>query len=51
MANIQIVPMVIDEDINGKDYVHWKPWHEIYTGLVNKGRYYSNFKSVDFDIE
>lgn len=35
MMNIQIVPMVTDEDINGKGYVHWKSWHETYTGLVN----------------
>lgn len=35
MMNIQIVPMVTDEDINGKGYVHWKSWHETYTGLVD----------------
>lgn len=35
MVNIQIVPMLADEDINGKGYVHWKSWHETYTGLVD----------------
>ena len=35
MARIQIVPMVTDEDIHGKGYVHWKSWHETYTGLVD----------------
>ena len=35
MDKISIVPMVTDEDINGKAYVHWKSWHETYTGLVD----------------
>ena len=35
MTNIQIVPMVTDEDINGKGNVHWKSWHETYPGLVD----------------
>lgn len=34
---ICIVPMVTAEDINGKGYVHWKSWHETYTGLVDDG--------------
>lgn len=34
-VNIQIEPMLSDEDINGKAYVHWKSWHETYTGLVD----------------
>ena len=32
---IDIVPMVTDDDKNGKGYVHWKSWHETYTGLVD----------------
>ena len=32
---IEIVPMATDSDINGKGYVHWKSWHETYTGLVD----------------
>lgn len=32
---IRIVPMTTDEEINGKAYVHWKSWHETYTGLID----------------
>ena len=32
---ISIIPMVTDEDMEGKGYVHWKSWHETYTGLVD----------------
>ncbi len=35
MSKISIVPMVTDEDMQGKGYVHWKAWHETYTGLVD----------------
>lgn len=35
MSKISIVPMVTSEDINGKGYVHWKSWHETYTGLID----------------
>ena len=33
--DITIIPMVTDEDIDGKAYVQWKSWHETYTGLVH----------------
>lgn len=33
--DVCIVPMVTEEDINGKGYVHWKSWHETYTGLID----------------
>lgn len=32
-----IVPMISEAEINGKGYVHWKSWHETYTGLVAPG--------------
>lgn len=35
MSKISIVPMVTDEDIDGKAYVHWKSWHETYSELVD----------------
>ena len=35
MSKINIVPMVADVDIDGKGYVHWKSWHETYTGLID----------------
>ena len=35
MSKINIVPMVTDTDKNGKGYVHWKSWHETYTGLID----------------
>lgn len=35
MSKISIVPMVTDEDIDGKAYVHWKSWHETYFELVD----------------
>ena len=35
MSKINIVPMVTDEDMDGKGYVHWKSWHETYTGLID----------------
>lgn len=31
---IGIKPMETPEEIEGKAYVHWKSWHEAYTGLV-----------------
>ena len=35
MSKINIVPMVTDVDMDGKAYVHWKSWHETYTGLID----------------
>lgn len=35
VRKIDIVPMVTDDDRNGKGYVHWKSWHETYTGLID----------------
>lgn len=29
-----IKPMTTDMEIEGKAYVHWKAWHEAYTGIV-----------------
>lgn len=30
-----IKPMQTEEEIKGKAYVHWKAWHEAYSGLVS----------------
>ena len=35
LRTISIIPMVTDEDMDGKGYVHWKSWHETYTGLID----------------
>ncbi len=35
MCKYVIKEMESDEEINGKGYVHYKSWHETYTGLVN----------------
>lgn len=35
MKKISIGPMVTDEEISGKAYVHWKSWHETYPDLVD----------------
>lgn len=35
MSKICITPMTTDTDKNGKGYVHWRSWHETYTGLVD----------------
>lgn len=35
MSRISIVPMVTEEDIDGKAYVHWKSWHETYPSLID----------------
>lgn len=32
---VNIIPMITSADMDGKAYVHWKSWHEIYTGLVD----------------
>lgn len=32
---VEIVPMTM-EDAEGKAYVHWKSWHETYTGLIDQ---------------
>lgn len=34
MKNITIT-MMTSEDIDGKGYVHWKTWHETYSGLID----------------
>lgn len=34
--SIIIKKMETDEEIKGKAYVHWKSWHEVYTGIVNQ---------------
>ena len=34
MMNIEIKKMETDEEIRGKAYVHWKSWHEAFTGLI-----------------
>lgn len=31
---ISIIPMTTPEDMDGKGYVHWKSWHETYTGRI-----------------
>ena len=33
--DIQIVPMLSEEDMDGKGYVHWKSWQEAYAGIVD----------------
>ena len=33
---IIIKPMETDGEIRGKAYVHWKSWHEAYSGLVSR---------------
>ena len=33
--NIVIKLMETDAEIRGKAYVHWKSWHETYTGIVD----------------
>ena len=35
VRTINIIPMVTGEDMDGKGYVHWKSWHETYTGLID----------------
>ena len=39
---IEIKPMQSDSEIRGKAYVHWKAWHEAYTGLIDQA-YLDNF--------
>ncbi len=34
-GEMNIVPMAAEEEILGKGYVHWKSWHETYTGLID----------------
>lgn len=34
--SIIIKPMESEDEIKGKAYVHWKAWHEAYTGLVDQ---------------
>ncbi len=31
-----ITPMKTDADMDGKGYVHYKSWHETYTGLIDQ---------------
>lgn len=33
--NITIKPMQTAEEADGKAYVHWKAWHETYSGLID----------------
>ena len=33
---IVLKKMETDEEIKGKAYVHWKSWHEAYTGIVSQ---------------
>ncbi len=33
---ITLKKMETDEEIKGKAYVHWKSWHEAYSGIVNR---------------
>lgn len=33
--NFIIKPMQTEAEMDGKAYVHWKSWHETYTGLVD----------------
>ena len=35
MTKYIIKPMESEDEINGKGYVHYKSWHETYTGLVD----------------
>lgn len=35
--NFTIKPMETRAETGGKAYVHWKSWHETYTGLVDAG--------------
>ena len=35
--NLVIKPMESGEEMDGKGYVHYKSWHETYTGLVDPG--------------
>ena len=35
MGRYIIKPMESEEEIDGKGYVHYKSWHETYTGLVD----------------
>ena len=37
MGGYIIKPMEREEEIIGKGYVHYKSWHETYTGLVDAG--------------
>lgn len=40
--SITIKPMESEDEIKGKSYVHWKSWHEAYSGIVN-WTYLDNF--------
>ena len=35
MERVVIKKMESEEEINGKGYVHYKSWHETYTGLID----------------
>ena len=35
MGRYLIKTMEGEEEINGKGYVHYKSWHETYTGLID----------------
>ena len=40
--SIVIKKMESDDEIQGKAYVHWKSWHEAYTGIIDQ-RYLDSF--------
>ena len=35
MAEYVIKPMESEAEIDGKGYVHYRSWHETYTGLID----------------
>lgn len=37
VSDCNIIHMISEAEITGKGYVHWKSWHETYTGLVDSG--------------
>ena len=37
MGKYVIKAMESEDEIDGKGYVHYKSWHETYTGLVDAG--------------
>lgn len=37
MNKVIVKKMETEDEINGKGYVHYKSWHETYTGLVDVG--------------
>ncbi len=35
--NVVIKPPETDEELRGRAWVHWKAWHEAYTGMIDPG--------------